>query len=90
VFTHLDIYPRETKIYVSAKTCTLVISWQSSGSNLMLSLPRAQVQSLIEDLRSHKPHSVAKIKNKNLYTNVYSSLIHNNPKLETTQVFFNR
>ena len=61
MFTLLDIYPREWK-FVSAKTCTLVISWWSSGSNLMLSLLRAQVQSLIEDLRTHKPHSGCTIK----------------------------
>ena len=30
----------------------------------MLSMPRVQVQSLVRELRSHKPHSVAKKKKK--------------------------
>ena len=33
----------------------------------MLSLPKAQVQFLVRELRSHKPGSVAKKKKKNLF-----------------------
>ena len=36
------------------------VSWQSSGQDSMLSLLRAQVQSLIRELGSCKPHGTAK------------------------------
>ena len=40
------------------------ISWQSSGLDSVLSLLRAQVQSLARELRSHKPHGVSKKRKK--------------------------
>ena len=40
------------------------IPWQSSGYDLLLSLLLAWVQSLVRKLRSHKPYSVAKKKEK--------------------------
>ena len=36
------------------------VPWQSSGSDSRLLLLRAQVRSLVGELRSHKLHSVAK------------------------------
>ena len=36
------------------------IPWWSSGSDFTFSLPGAWVQSLVEELRSHKPHDMAK------------------------------
>ena len=40
------------------------IPWWSSGWDSVLSLPRARVQSLVRELRSHKAHRVAKKKKK--------------------------
>ena len=40
------------------------IPWWSSGWDSVLSLPRAQVQSLVRELRSCKSHSTAKKQNK--------------------------
>ena len=37
----------------------------------MLLLPRAEIQSLVHKLRSHKPHSLAKKKKKNLTSKLY-------------------
>ena len=36
----------------------------------MLSLPGTQVRSLVRELRSHKPYSVAKKKKKNVFSGV--------------------
>ena len=36
------------------------IPWWSNGSDFTFSLPGAWVQSLVEELRSHKPHDMAK------------------------------
>ena len=38
------------------------VPWWSSGWDSVLRLPRARVQSLVGELGSHKPHSVAKKK----------------------------
>ena len=40
------------------------IPWQSTGQDSLLSLPWAQVQFLVKELRSHKPYRVAKKKKK--------------------------
>ena len=42
------------------KMSILGISWWSSRKDSVLSRPRAQDQSLVGELRSHKPHSVTK------------------------------
>ena len=39
------------------------IPWRSIGWDSVLSQPRTQVQSLVGELRSHKPYSAAKKKN---------------------------
>ena len=38
----------------------LGIPWRSSGKDSALSLPRVRVQSLVRELKSHKPRSEAK------------------------------
>uniref|UniRef100_A0A8C0DVP5 Uncharacterized protein n=1 Tax=Balaenoptera musculus TaxID=9771 RepID=A0A8C0DVP5_BALMU len=42
------------------KTYAQGIPWRSSGWDSALSLPRAWIQSLVRELRSCKPHGVAK------------------------------
>lgn len=39
------------------------IPWRSIGWDSVLSQPRTQVQSLVGELRSHKPYNAAKKKN---------------------------
>ena len=50
-------------LYVIQKVLFLGIPWWSSGQNSVLSLLRAQAQSLDGELRSHKPRSATKKKN---------------------------
>ena len=47
---------------ITTSTEMLRIPWWSSGSDSMLSLPGPWVQSLVREVTSHKPHSVAKKK----------------------------
>ena len=47
-------------MYKDEKTYLEGIPWQSSGWESALSLPRAWVQSLVGELKSHKPRSTAK------------------------------
>ena len=43
------------------------VTWQSSGWDFVVSLPEAWVQSLFGELRSYKPHGVAKTIILNVY-----------------------
>ena len=45
---------------LSQKLMIQGIPWRSSGQDSALSLPRAQVRSLVRELKSHKLRSVAK------------------------------
>ena len=55
----------EDKVYRGKKTPGLGIPWWSSGYNYTLSLWRAWVQSLVGELKSHKPCDTSKKKGKN-------------------------
>ena len=53
------LYTASNKCWVndlSQNSKTWGIPWWSTGYNSVLSLPGAQVRSLVEELRSHKPH----------------------------------
>ena len=57
-------YIREFPHLFRIKTVVKGISWGSSGQDSTLSVPRAQVQSLVGELRAHKPCGKAKTEKK--------------------------
>ena len=66
----------------ATKKLTLGIPWWSSGYNSVLSLPRAWVQSLVRELKSHKPRGAAKKRKKKKKKGNTCGLLHG-PKLDS-------